>query len=73
MLKIDEGLKRLEEITKKLEDEKIPLEEALDLFEQGITLATEIKASLDQAKLKVKQVLEKADGTFELTDFDLSS
>ncbi len=73
MLKIDEGLKRLEEITKRLEDEKIPLEEALELFEQGITLATEIKADLDQAKLKVKQVLEKADGTFDLTDFDLSS
>ena len=73
MLKIDEGLKRLEEITKRLEDEKIPLEEALELFEQGITLATEIKADLDQAKLKVKQVLEKANGTFDLTDFDLSS
>lgn len=71
-MKIDEGLKKLEEITKRLENEEIPLEEALELFEQGITLAAEIKGALDQAKLKVKQVLEKADGTFSLADFDLS-
>jgi len=71
-LKIDEGLKQLEEITKRLEDENIPLEEAIELFEKGITIAAAIKESLDQAKLKVKQVLEKADGTFELSDFDLS-
>jgi len=71
-LKIDEALKKLEEITKRLEDEEIPLEEALELFEQGITLAAQIKGSLDQARLKVKQVLETAQGVFSVSDFDLS-
>ncbi len=71
-MKIDEALKKLEEITKRLEDEEIPLEEAIELFEQGITLATQIKGSLDQARLKVKQVLETAQGVFSISDFDLS-
>lgn len=71
-MKIDEALKKLEEITKRLENEEIPLEEALELFEQGITLAAQIKGSLDQAKLKVKQVLENAQGVFSISDFDLS-
>ncbi len=71
-MKIDEALKKLEEITKRLENEEIPLEEALELFEQGITLAAQIKESLDQAKLKVKQVLETVQGVFSVSDFDLS-
>jgi len=71
-LKIEEALKKLEEITKRLEDEEIPLEEALELFEQGVGLAAQIKESLDQAKLKVKQVLESAQGVFSISDFDLS-
>ncbi len=68
---IDEQLTKLEEITKRLEGD-IPLEEALDLFEQGITLAAAIKEQLDHAKIKVMKVAEKAKGTFSLTDFDLS-
>ncbi len=68
---IDEQLTKLEEITKRLEGE-IPLEEALDLFEQGITLAAAVKEQLDDAKIKVMKVAEKAKGTFSLADFDLT-
>jgi exodeoxyribonuclease VII small subunit len=70
-LKIDESLKRLEEITKHLERNDLPLEEALHLFEEGLTLATTIKNELDRAKLKIQQVVEKAKGVFSLEDFDL--
>ncbi len=69
---IDEKLAKLEEITKRLESKEIPLEEALALFEQGISLATTIKEELDRAKTKVTQVIEKAKGAFSLADFDLS-
>jgi len=71
-VKIDEALTKLEEITKRLENEEIPLEEALALFEQGVTLAAQIKDELDRAKIKVKEVIEKAKGVFSLADFDLS-
>ena len=70
-MKIDESLERLEVITKRLGQEDVPLDEALALFEEGITLASAIKGSLDEARLKVKKVLEKAKDTFLIEDFDL--
>jgi exodeoxyribonuclease VII small subunit len=70
-MKIEEKLDRLEVITKRLGQEEVPLDEALALFEEGIELASVIKASLDEARLKVKKVLEKAKGQFVVEDFDL--
>lgn len=69
---IDEALIKLEGITKRLEEEGLPLEEAVSLFEEGIALAAKIKADLDQAKLRVQTVIEKARETFTIEDFDLS-
>lgn len=70
-MRIDEALKRLEEITKRLEETDLPLEDALSLFEEGLSLATTIKNELDQARLKIRQVIEKAKGVFSVEDFDL--
>lgn len=70
-MKVDETLRKLEEITKRLEEEDLPLEDALRLFEEGIALAAKIKTELDQAKLKIQQVIEKAKDVFSLEDFDL--
>ena len=70
-MKIDESLNRLEVITKRMGQEDVPLDEALALFEEGITLATGIKKSLDEARLRVQKVLEKAKDTFLIEDFDL--
>lgn len=70
-MKIDESLNRLEVITKRLGQEEVPLDEALALFEEGIALAAGIKKSLDEARLKVQKVLEKAKDTFLIEDFDL--
>lgn len=70
-MKIDENLNRLEVITKRLGQEDVPLDEALALFEEGITLAAAIKTSLDKARLQVKKIMEKAEGTFVIEDFDL--
>lgn len=68
---IDERLKKLEAVTQRLEAEDISLEEALALFEEGVGLAKGIKTDLDGARLKVKQVIEQAKGTFAMEDFDL--
>jgi exodeoxyribonuclease VII small subunit len=70
-LKINEVLTKLEGITKQLEKDDLPLEEALLLFEQGIALATKIKTNLDQAKLQINKVIESTEGVFVLEKFDL--
>ncbi len=70
-MKIDDSLGRLEEITKRLEQDDIPLEEALVLFEEGVSLATKVNSALDEARLRVKTVLEQTKGSFAIDDFDL--
>ena len=70
-MKIDEALTKLEGITNRLEGEDLPLEEALRLFEQGISLAATIKTDLDKAKLKIQKVIEEAKDVFSLEDFNL--
>ena len=68
-MKIDEALQKLEQITHRLEEEDLPLEEALKLFEEGVKLAKTVKGSLDKAKLKIQQVIEEAQDVFSLDDF----
>ena len=68
---IEEALTKLEEITQKLEADELGLEEAITLFDEGLTLAAAVKEKLEQAKLKVEQVLEKTKGTFSLDPLDL--
>lgn len=68
---IDTDLKRLEEMTKRLEADDLPLEDALSLFEEALSLAKKIKDELDRARLKVTQVIDGAKETFSLQDFDL--
>ena len=68
---IEETLAKLEEITQRLESEGVGLEEAIALFDEGLTLATTIKAQLEEAKLKVEQVIEKTKDTFSLEPLDL--
>ncbi len=68
---IDTDLKRLEEMTKRLEANDLPLEDALSLFEEALSLAKKIKDELDRARLKVTQVIDGAKEAFSLQDFDL--
>jgi len=70
-LPIDTDLKRLEEMTKRLEANDLPLEDALSLFEEALSLAKKIKDELDRARLKVTQVIDGAKEAFSLQDFDL--
>ncbi len=71
-MKINEALTKLEGVTKQLEKDDLPLEEALRLFEQGIALAAKTKTDLDQAKLRINKVIESTEGVFVLEKFDLS-
>ena len=47
------NLDRLDEILKQLEEENIPLDKALVVFEQGVTLIRELQEFLDKAEQKV--------------------
>lgn len=50
----EENLTRLNDIVGQLENDKLPLEKALELYKEGIDLSVDCKKSLESAKLFVK-------------------
>lgn len=53
-MKFESSMKRLDEIVKALEKDNLSLDEALDLYKEGIELSVDCKKSLENAKLQVK-------------------
>lgn len=50
----EENPTRLNDIVGQLENDKLPLEKALELYKEGIDLSVDCKKSLESAKLSVK-------------------
>lgn len=65
------SLKRLEEIVAALEGEQAGLDASLKLFEEGVELLRSASSDLNAAESKVKLLVERADGAFELRETDL--
>jgi exodeoxyribonuclease VII small subunit len=60
--RFEDQLERLEEIVASLEDETVGLEEALDLFENGMKLAKSCRVRLGEVENRVRQLLEAEEG-----------
>jgi exodeoxyribonuclease VII small subunit len=63
-------LARLEEIVRRLEAEDLELDDALRLFEEGVSRLRAARERLAAAELKVQTVLEEAGGGIRLADLD---
>jgi exodeoxyribonuclease VII small subunit len=68
---LGEELKALEDIVRRLETDGTDLDEALRLFEEGVTRLRRARERLAEAEQSVKLVLENADGTLRTQDADL--
>ena len=69
-MKFEDALKKLEKIVGDLENGNIPLDEALEKYEEGIKLSRACAKKLEVAKKKVEILLKSEDGSVELKDFD---
>jgi len=69
-MKFEDGLKRLEKIVDDLEAGNIPLEDALEKYEEGIKLSKLCAKKLEAAKKRVEILLKSEDGSVELKPFD---
>ena len=67
-MSFEQRLKRLEEIVGELESDQIDLERALALFEEGVTCLRAATEELGKVEARVQRLVERADGTFEVTD-----
>ena len=63
-------LARLEEIVRRLEADDLDLDGALALFEQGVGCLRAARERLAAAEVRVRTVLEEANGTLRLGELD---
>ena len=65
----EDSMKRLDEIVGQLEEDKLPLDTMISLYEEGVTLARACGEKLEAAEQKVK-LIAKQNGGVALEDFD---
>lgn len=66
----EEALRELEEIVIRLEGGDLPLEEALQLFEEGVRLSRACHTKLDEAQRRVEIVLKDESGKMTTQPFE---
>ena len=65
----EEVYRELEKTVQRLEQSDLPLAESLALFERSTFLAEQCNTLLDQAELRVRQLVTGADGSIETQPF----
>jgi exodeoxyribonuclease VII small subunit len=65
-LPFEEAMRELENIVRKLEEGRLPLDEAIKSYERGAVLRTHCETLLKEAKLKVDQIIVSPEGILSL-------
>ena len=68
-ISFEECIQKLGEISQKIERGDLPLDETMSLYQQALEFVKICNAKLVSAEQRVKQIVEKEDGTIELEDF----
>jgi exodeoxyribonuclease VII small subunit len=68
---LEKALGDLETLVEELESGDLPLEKAMQKFEDGIKLTRSCQSALKDAEQKVEVLLKSAGGKEALEDFDL--
>lgn len=61
MKSFEERLTRLEGISEEIQGGKLPLEKAVSLFEEGISLSKELEKELEKIERKIEILINKPD------------
>jgi exodeoxyribonuclease VII small subunit len=67
-LSLEEAMARLEEVVAQLENDKLPLDKSLKLYEEGVKLASQCANELEAAKRKIQILQQSKDGEIEVVD-----
>ncbi len=70
-LSFEEAFAQLEAAVAALQDGKLPLERALQYYQQGMKLAQYCNGLLQKAELSVQQLAVDSNGTLSLQPFDM--
>jgi exodeoxyribonuclease VII small subunit len=70
-LSYEEALAKLEQAVTVLQDGRLPLEQALEYYEEGMKLAQHCHVLLQKAELRVEQLRVTDEGVLEVAPLDL--
>jgi exodeoxyribonuclease VII small subunit len=68
-VKFEDGIKRLEEIVGILDEGEVSLDEALNLFKEGLLLTKDLSKRLDEIEKKVEILIKKENGSVDKKPF----
>lgn len=71
-INLEKALADLEALVEELESGDLPLDKAMQKFEEGIKLTRGCQAALKEAEQKVEILMKSAGGEAALEDFDAS-
>jgi exodeoxyribonuclease VII small subunit len=66
----EKNLERLDSIVQQLEDADLPLEKAIQLYEEGMKLSEVCQKQLDEAEGRVEILMKKAGGKMSAEPFE---
>jgi exodeoxyribonuclease VII small subunit len=66
----EQAVKRLEEIVEKLEEGRVPLDESLQLFEEGVKLSRFCNNKLEEIERKIEILTKNGKGDLITEEFD---
>jgi exodeoxyribonuclease VII small subunit len=66
----ESSLGRLEKIVSDIEKGEVPLNKAIDLFEEGMNISKQCLDALDKAEIKLKKLVKNVDGSFLVEEMD---
>lgn len=69
-IEFEKSLGRLEEIVRRLENADLSLDDAMKLFEEGVSLSGDCQKQLEEAEGRVELLMKKADGKFDTQPFE---
>lgn len=69
-LSFEQAMQELEILVRRLEEGRLPLEEAIQAYERGTLLKNHCETKLQAAKLRVDQVILSGTGESSLASFD---
>jgi len=73
-ISFEEALVKLEEAVAQLEQgDALTLDESLQAFEEGIRLTRLCREKLDEAELRVQQLIEVDEDVFEMASFEVAA
>lgn len=72
-LSFEEAFKELEDTVHRLEGGGLTLDESIALFERGMRLAKHCGRKLDDAELRVSQLVPSGEGVYVITPFEEDS